>query len=84
LKFEISVTLSVNNASLLYDLANAGRYNLVSRIFPGDDIMYVQAPNMNRPVQLKGAVLKEELRYIVYVPLRMSVDLSGMASLPPR
>lgn len=79
-RIEISVSLpDGSNHAMLNELANVGRYNLVSK--PEGDALLILAPNMNRPVKVKGQDLKETLSFVVYVPKKMEVEMRNAALL---
>jgi len=64
---------------LLNELANVGRYNLVSK--PTDDMLVITAPNLQKQVRIKGEVLREELSYVVYVPEGIKIKLTEIEAL---
>ncbi len=68
IKFEIGVTLPAGNGSALNELANIGRYNLVSK--SEGDVLIITAPNLQK--QLK---MKEVLTFVVFVPKNLKIVL---------
>ena len=73
IKFEIGVSLPSGNGSMLNELANIGRYNLVSRA--EGDILIITAPNLQKQLKIKGEALKEVLTFVVFVPKDLKVEL---------
>lgn len=79
IRIEITVGLASGNTALLNELANVGRYNLVSKV--EDDMLVISAPNLQKQVRIKGEALKETLSYVVYVPEGMKVKLTETEAL---
>jgi len=79
IRIEITVGLASGNTALLNELANVGRYNLVSK--PTDDMLVITAPNLQKQVRMKGEVLREELSYVVYVPEGIKIKLTEIEAL---
>ncbi|MCC7504757.1 MAG: hypothetical protein IT259_05635 [Saprospiraceae bacterium] len=80
IRIEISVSLpDGTNPAMLNELANVGRYNLTAK--PEGDALLIVAPNLSRPVKVKGQDLKEALVFVVYVPKKMEVELRNAALL---
>jgi hypothetical protein len=73
IRFEISVNLPANNGSMLNELANIGRYNLMAK--EEGDILVITAPNLQKQLKVKGEVLKENLTFVVFVPKDMQVEM---------
>ncbi len=74
IRIEISVSLpSGGNPAMLNELANVGRYNLVSK--PVEDVLLIQAPNMQKQIRVKGEELRETLSFVVYVPKDLKVQV---------
>lgn len=74
IRIEISVSLpSGSNPAMLNELANVGRYNLVSK--PTEDALVIQAPNMHKQIRVKGEELKELLSFVVFVPKDLKVQV---------
>jgi len=79
IRIEISVSLPSGNPAMLNELANVGRYNLVSK--PVEDVLVIQAPNMQKQIRVKGEELKETLSFVVFVPKDLKVQVSGADQL---
>jgi hypothetical protein len=75
IRIEISVSLPSGNPAMLNELANVGRYNLVSK--PVEDVLIIQAPNMQKQIRVKGEELRETLSFVVFVPKDLKVQVSG-------
>lgn len=73
IKFEISVTLASGNGAMLNELANIGRYNLVSK--SEGDVLVITAPNLQKQLKVKGEVLREVLTFMVFVPKDLKIEL---------
>lgn len=73
LRVEMNISIPGNNANLINQLADAGRYDAKSTSTP--DEMTIHLPNMNRQVRIKGEELKETLAFTVYAP--RSVKITG-------
>lgn len=74
LRIEISVSLPDGaNISMLNELANVGRYNLVAKTEGG--ALVITAPNLQKQVRVKGEELKEIFSFVVFVPKKMEVEL---------
>jgi hypothetical protein len=74
IRVEISVSLASGNDAMLNELANVGRYNLVTKP-NGPTGLLMQAPNLQKQVRIKGQELKELVTYVVFVPKDFSVEL---------
>jgi hypothetical protein len=73
IKFEIGVTLPSGNGSMLNELANIGRYNLLSKA--EGDMLIITAPNLQKQLKVKGEALKEVLTFVVFVPKDLKIEL---------
>jgi hypothetical protein len=73
IRVEIGVTLPGGSPSLVKELANAGRYNMVSTT--QNDLLRIDAPNAQKQIRLKGQPAQETYRFIVYLPSTMEVDI---------
>jgi hypothetical protein len=73
IKIEMSVTLPSANPAMRDELANIGRYNMVSRT--DGDKWFVSIPTMQKQIKLKGEVLKEVLSFVVFVPKDLKVEM---------
>lgn len=78
LRFEIGVTLPEGKGYMLNELANIGRYNLVSK--SEGDALIITAPNLEKLLRVKGEVLKEDMTFVVFVPKDLSVELPNAAT----
>jgi hypothetical protein len=78
IKFEISVTLPSGNGSVLNELANIGRYNLVSK--SEGDVLVITAPNLQKQLKVKGEILREVLTYVVFVPKDLQIQLPNVTA----
>lgn len=76
IRFEISVSLPSGNGPMLNELANIGRYNLVSKA--DGDALVITAPNLQKQLKLKGQEFKESINFVVYVPKDIEIQM-----LPP-
>jgi hypothetical protein len=81
IRFEINVSLASGNTSMLNELANVGRYNLTAKSLLGEDVLIVNAPNLQKQVKIKGETLKEAVTYTVYVPKRMGIEMPNTLTL---
>jgi hypothetical protein len=77
IKIEISIGLSSGNAAMLNELANVGRYNLISKAEEGQ--LLITAPNIAKQVKIKGEPLKESFNFVVFVPKSMKVEIQTRA-----
>lgn len=75
IRIEISVSIPSGSPAMLNELANVGRYNLVSK--PVEDVLVIQAPNMQKQIRVKGEELRETLSFIVFVPKDLKVQVTG-------
>lgn len=78
-RLEIVVSLPSGNASMLDQLANVGRYNLVA--LPGDDVLTISAPNLYKLVRVKGEELRETVNYVIFVPKDLQVELHNPTAM---
>ncbi len=78
-RLEIIVNLPSGNASMLDQLGNVGRYNLVA--LAGDDLLTITAPNLHKVVRVKGEVLKETVNYVIFVPKDLHVELHNPTAM---
>ncbi len=79
IRIEITISLPSGNTAMLNELANVGRYNLVSK--PIDDALLIQAPNMQKQIRVKGEELRETLSFVVYVPKDLKVQVTNADQL---
>ncbi len=73
IKVEIGVTIPSGNGSILNELAYIGRYNLTSHA--EGDVLTITAPNLQKQLKVKGAELREDFVFIVFVPENLKVEL---------
>lgn len=73
IRIGITVSIPNGNESMLGELANIGRYNLVSK--SNGDVLTIQAPNMQKVIRLKGQELHETLTFVVFVPKDLTIEL---------
>lgn len=81
IRFEINVGLPSGNISMLNELANVGRYNLVAKSLEGEDMLVIAAPNLQKQVKIKGESLHESVAYTVWVPKNMGIELPNAVSM---
>ncbi len=81
IRFEITVSVPQGYGSMLNELANVGRYNLVAK--PDGSTLVIDAPNLQKQIKIKGQEFKEVLSITVFAPRDMKVTLpeSGMTAL---
>ncbi len=79
IRIEITISLPSGNPAMLNELANVGRYNLVSK--PIEDVLLIQAPNMQKQIRVKGEELRETLSFVVYVPKDLKVQVTNADQL---
>jgi hypothetical protein len=70
------------DAATLGGLADAGRYNLVSK--SEDDVLTIFAPNMQRQLKLKGQEVRETLSYVVFVPRDLKIEMPNAETYAKR
>ena len=73
IRIGITVSIPTGNQSMLGELANIGRYNLVSK--SEGDVLTIQAPNMQKTIKLKGEELHETLTFVVFVPKDLTIEM---------
>lgn len=73
IRFEISVSLPSGNGPMLNELANIGRYNLISK--EEGDVLVITAPNLQKQLKLKGQEFKETMNFVVFIPKDLQVEL---------
>ena len=73
IRCEISAVLPGTNGSMLNELANIGRYNLVSKV--EGDVLIITAPNLQKQLKVKGEEIKESMTYVVYVPKDLQIEM---------
>lgn len=73
IRFEIGVELPAGNGPMLNELANIGRYNLMSK--SEGDAITIFAPNLQKQLKVKGEALREEFNFVVFVPKDLKIQL---------
>lgn len=81
IRIEISVNLPSGNSSVLNELANVGRYNLIATSIDIDDALVITAPNLQKQIRIKGEELKENVSYVVYVPKNVKIEMPNAVML---
>lgn len=78
MRVQMTIEIPNGNTHMLKSLIQAGRYNLVSR--EKDGVLLVVAPGMEREIRIKGSELKENIKYLVYAPSDVIVNVRDEAS----
>jgi hypothetical protein len=78
-RLEITVSLPSGNGSMLNELANIGRYNLVAK--PEGDALVITAPNLQKQIKVKGEELREVFNFVVFAPKSMKVEAPTLGAL---
>jgi hypothetical protein len=78
LRFEITISLPSGNASMLNQLAEGRRYDLMAA--DKDGALAIGAPNLSRPVKLKGQDLKEVITFVVFRPKNVEIEVVSPAT----
>lgn len=73
IRIGFTVSSPSGNGAMLGELANVGRYNLVSK--SEGDVLTISAPNMQKQIKVKGEVLPETLHYVVFVPKDLKIEM---------
>ena len=73
IRIGITVSIPSGNAAMLGELANVGRYNLVSKT--EGDVLTIMAPNMQKQVRIKGEELRETLTFVIFVPKDLKIEM---------
>lgn len=81
IRIEISVSLPSGNSSVLNELGNVGRYNLVAKSIDSEDALVITAPNLQKQIRIKGEELKENVSYIVFVPKNLKIEMPNAVML---
>lgn len=79
MRFQINVNFPSGNSAMLNELANVGRYNLMARMV--DDVLVIEAPNLQKQVKVKGQEIREILSFVVYVPRTTDLELPGATAM---
>lgn len=69
----ITVSIPSGNNAMLGELANVGRYNLVSKA--EGDVLTIVAPNMQKKIRVKGEELHETITFVVFVPKDLKIEM---------
>ncbi|MBX2891346.1 MAG: hypothetical protein KF734_10490 [Saprospiraceae bacterium] len=72
-RINITVSIPTGNNAMLGELANAGRYNLISKA--NGDALSITAPNMQKQIRIKGEELRETLTFVVFVPKDLKIEM---------
>lgn len=73
IRIGITVSIPNGNSAMLGELANVGRYNLVSK--SEGDVLIISAPNMQKQIKIKGEELRETLTFAVFVPKDLKIEM---------
>ena len=73
IRIGITVSIPSGNAAMLGELANVGRYNLISK--SEGDVLTITAPNMQKQIRVKGEELHETLTFVVFVPKDLKIEM---------
>ncbi|MEZ4918786.1 MAG: hypothetical protein R2792_06725 [Saprospiraceae bacterium] len=79
IRVEIKIQLPGKSQSMLNELANVGRYNLISSV--EENSLLIQPKNMQKQITVGGELLIENLSFQVFLPRDMEVEMSGPAAL---
>ena len=78
IRVQMSVALTNANEQTLKGLIQAGRYNLKGAI--ENDQFVINAPGLQRAVEINGRALEEEISYIIYLPNGMAAEQVGTSA----
>lgn len=78
MRVQINVGLDRGSESMLRSLVQAGRYNLKGGM--KNDYYVVTIPGLSREVRVNGAILAENLSYVIFVPENVHVDVLSSSS----
>lgn len=73
IRIGITVSIPSGNNAMLGELANVGRYNLVSKA--EGDVLTIFAPNMQKQIRVKGEELRETITFVVFVPKDLKIEM---------
>ena len=73
IRIGITVSIPSGSSAMLGELANVGRYNLVSK--SEGDVLIITAPNMQKQIKIKGEELRETLTFAVFVPKDLKIEM---------
>jgi hypothetical protein len=72
---EMSITAYGVNSQVLKSLVAAGRYNI--KVENKNDTIILSSPNLAKALKVRGNSLKDEVKYILYVPATCTVNKQG-------
>jgi hypothetical protein len=81
IRIAVTVTMPAGRGSMLNELANVGRYNLVAKPLDADDTLVITAPNLAKQIRLKGEELKESISYVIFVPKNLKIEMPNPISM---
>jgi hypothetical protein len=73
IRISFTVSMPSGSGAMLGELANVGRYNLVSKA--DGDVLTITAPNMQKQIRVKGEELRETITYVVFVPRDLKIEM---------
>lgn len=73
IRIGITVSIPSGNSAMLGELANVGRYNLISK--SEGDVLTITAPNMQKQIRIKGEELRETLTFEIFVPKDLKIEM---------
>lgn len=82
IRIGITVSIPTGNSAMLGELANVGRYNLVSK--SEDDVLTITAPNMQKQIRVKGEELRETLTFVIFVPKDLKIEMPNAENYAKR
>jgi hypothetical protein len=81
IRIDINVSLPSGMGPMMNELANVGRYNLVAKPVPEDDMLIISAPNLQKQIKVKGEELKEMVSYVIFVPKNIKVEMPNPVTM---
>lgn len=78
IRIGITISIPSGNNAMLGELANVGRYNLVSK--SEGDALTIQAPNLQKQIKVKGEELRETVTFVVFVPKDLKIEMPNADS----
>lgn len=72
---EMSITAYGVNSQVLKSLVAAGRYNI--KVENKNETIILSSPNLAKSLKVRGNTLKDEVKYILYVPSTCTVNKQG-------
>ena len=73
IRISFTVSMPSGSGAMLGELANVGRYNLVSKA--DGDVLTITAPNMQKQIRVKGEEIRETITYVVFVPRDLKIEM---------